>query len=1048
MTTETVPARVDIRYRGGMSATDQVDVRGLRLALEQAVEGEVRFDAGSKAMYATDASNYRQVPLGVVIPKTLDDVVSTHRICHQFGAPILARGGGTSLSGETVNFAVVIDVSKYLTEIGDADAQTQTVVCQTGVINEKLNEKTGEQLGMIFGPDPSSHSRCTIGGNIGNNSCGIHSVQSQLHGPGPRTSDNVEALEIVTFDGERFWVGVGEEDQLDEIIAAGGRKGQIYAQLRDLRDRYAEEIRERYKPVDEVPRRVSGYNLDELLPERGFNVARALVGTESTCVTALQVKFKLTPALLMRTLVVVEYDELPDAAQHVEEIIDWKPIGLEGLDHQLIEDQTHEGKHVSDIKELPRRDAPHSSWLLVQFGADSAEESEQTAQRFRDWLINEKGYEPDRVEIHRSQQEGGDSGALWQIREGGLGATAFPPDGEDHWPGWEDSAVPPNMIADYIRDLQALYDKYGYRGAMYGHFGQGCIHSRINFDLRTAQGISKFRSFMEEAADLCASYGGSISGEHGDGQARAELLVKQYGEELLDAMREFKRIWDPDWKMNPGKVVDPYRLDEHLKLGTDYNPWRPPVRFAYKEDGGDFAHAALRCVGVGKCRVPDASTVMCPSYMVTREEKHSTRGRARLLFEMLQGDVITDGWQSKEVYDALDLCLACKGCTNDCPVQVDMPTYKAEFLHHHFKSARRWRPRYAYAFGLIDQASRVASRIPEIANFFTQTPGLSRVAKFAAGMSRERQIPEFAPITLQQWWEERGGTSNPSGPRVLLWPDTFNNHFHTDVGVACVEAIESAGWQVVMPEGHVCCGRPLYDYGFLELAERYLKDTLEKLRDEIRNGTPIVGMEPSCLAVFKDELTGMLPHDDDAGRLARSAMHFSEFFERFDIPVPRLERRALVWGHCHHKATGGMHPEHKLLKRMGLDIEPVSGGCCGLAGSWGFEQGHHEVSMDCGEQALLPAVRDADRDTLVIANGFSCKTQIQQSDAPRNALHVAQVMKMAREHGPDGYRAGPPEKPYYEARPPAPGRRRAVRVGIPVAGAALAVAAGALIARR
>jgi FAD/FMN-containing dehydrogenase/Fe-S oxidoreductase len=1046
-TQTTIPARVDTRFRGGMAAAASVDVRSLRLSLERELEGEVRFDAGSKALYATDASNYRQVPLGVVIPKTLDDVVATHRICHEHGAPVLPRGGGTSLSGETVNFAVVIDFSKYLTEIGDADAQTQTVVCQPGVINEQLNEKTGQQIGMIFGPDPSTHSRCTIGGNLGNNSCGIHSVQSQLYGPGPRTSDSVEALEIVTYDGERFWVGVGEEDQLDEIIGAGGRKGEIYAAMRDLRDRYAELIRERYHPVDELPRRVSGYNLDELLPERGFNVARALVGTEGTCATVLQAKFKLTPALLQRTLVVVEYDELPDAAEHVPEIIEWKPIGLEALDHLLIEDQLEKGEHVSDIEELPRRDRPDAAWLLVQFGADSNEESQATAERFRDWLVDEKGYERERIKVVRSEQEGGHSGDLWEIREGGLGSTAFPPDGKDHWPGWEDSAVPPEKLGEYIRDLRALYEKYELRGAMYGHFGQGCIHSRISFDLRTAEGVRNYRAFLEEAADLVCAYGGSLSGEHGDGQQRAELLFKQYGEELLDAMREFKRIWDPEWKMNPGKVVDPYRLDEHLKLGTEYNPWQPPVRFAYELDKGDFAHAALRCVGIGKCRVPDATTVMCPSYMVTREEKHSTRGRARLLFEMLQGEVITDGWESKEVYDGLDLCLACKGCTSDCPVQVDMPTFKAEFLHHHYRSFKRWRPRYAYSFGLIDQAARVGSRIPEVVNLVTQSPGLRTVAKLAAGVSQKRDVPEFAPLTLQRWWRERGGTSNPHGPRVVLWPDTFNNHFHTDVGVACVEAIEEAGWQVVMPPGHVCCGRPLYDYGFLDLAERYLRKTLSVLREEIRQGTPVVGMEPSCLAVFKDELTGMLPHDDDAQRLAKRAMHFSEFFERYELPVPILEREAIVWGHCHHKATGGMDPEHKLLKRMGLDITPVSGGCCGLAGSWGFEQGHHGISMDCGELALLPAVRDAERETIVIANGFSCKTQIQQSDAKRNALHVAQVIKMAREHGPQGYRSGPPEEPYYEARPKPPVSLRAARLGAVGAGVA-GLAGGVFVALR
>jgi FAD/FMN-containing dehydrogenase/Fe-S oxidoreductase len=999
-TTNTVPARIDVQYAGGMASTDTIDVRALRKRLEATVQGEVRFDTQSKALYATDASNYRQVPIGVVIPKTLDDIVAIHRACHEFGAPVLARGGGTSLSGETVNFAVVIDVSKYLTDIGDADFQTQTVVCQPGVINERLNEKTGQQINMIFGPDPSTHSRCTIGGNLGNNSCGIHSVQSQLYGPGPRTSDNVEALELVTYDGERFWVGVGEEDQLEEIIAAGGRKGEIYAQLRDLRDRYADLIRERYQPVDELPRRVSGYNLDELLPERGFNVARALVGTEGTCATFTQVKFKLTPALLRRTLVVVEYDELPDAAEHVPEIIEqWKPIGLEALDHLLIEDQLHKGEHISDIRELPRRDRPDSAWLLVQFGADEPGESEQTAERFKRWLVDDKGYEPERILVVPSQQEGGQSQDLWEIREGGLGSTAFPPDGRDHWPGWEDSAVPPEKLADYIRDLRVLYDKYGLRGAMYGHFGQGCIHSRISFDLRTAEGIKTFRAFMNEAGDLVTAYGGSLSGEHGDGQARAELLGKQFGDELLDAMREFKRIWDPDWKMNPGKVIDPYRLDEHLKLGTDYNPWRPPVRFAYKLDGGDFAHHALRCVGIGKCRVPDASTVMCPSFMVTREEAHSTRGRARLLFEMLQGEVITDGWQSTEVRDALDLCLACKGCTNDCPVSVDMPTMKSEFWHHHFKSWKRWRPRYAYAFGLIDQAARVGARMPGVVNFVTQKPGLQAFAKRVSGMAPERSIPAFAPMTLQQWWRRRGGTSNPGGRRVVLWPDTFNNHFHTDVGVACVEAIEAAGWQVVMPDGHVCCGRPLYDYGFLGLAERYLHRTLQVLRAEIRQGTPVVGMEPSCLAVFKDELTAMLPHDNDAKRLARCAMHFSEFFERYDVTVPRLERRALVWGHCHHKATGGMDSEHSLLERMGLEVEPVSGGCCGLAGSWGFEQGHHDISIQCGELALLPAVREADPNTLIIANGFSCKTQIEQSDVPRNALHVGQVMEMARDQG-------------------------------------------------
>ncbi|MDQ2883129.1 MAG: FAD-binding protein [Actinomycetota bacterium] len=1028
-------------------AVAEVNVKGLENHLRRHVSGEVRFDAGTRAIYASDASNFRQVPIGVVVPRTLDDVVATVDACHRYRAPVLSRGGGTSLSGETVNVAVVIDFSKYLTAISRIDVAGKLVTAQPGVINQQLNQATGK-YGLVFGPDPSSHSRCTIGGNVGNNSCGIHSIQAHFYGPGPRTSDNTEALEVLTYDGARFWVGVHEEDQLDEILAAGGRKAQIYAQLRDLRDRYADDIRAGFPPVDELPRRVSGYNLDELLPENGFNVARALVGTEGTCATVLQATLKLTPGLFQRTLVVVQYDDIVGAASHIMEIRDWKPIGLEVIDHLLIHDQKLKALNKKGIGELPRHGGNHA-WLLVQFGADTAKESLSRAEQFAAWLRQHKGYAADRIVISKSRQEGGNSEDLWEVREAGLSSTAFPPDGGDYWPGWEDSAVPPAKVGDYLRELVALYAKHGLRGAMYGHLGEGCIHSRINFDLRSADGLATYRRFLGEAADLVVSYGGSLSGEHGDGQQRAELLGKQYGPRLLTAMREFKAIWDPDGKMNPGKVVDPYRFDENLRLGTGYNPAHPAVAFSYPADHGDFAHATLRCVGVGKCRDPNGAPTMCPSYQVTREEKHSTRGRARLLFEMLRGEVITDGWQSREVAGALDLCLACKGCTSDCPVDVDMPTYKAEFFHHHYRSWRRWRSRHAYTFGFIDQASRLAALMPEVVNAVTQTPGLSRLAKLAAGIDRHRKLPTFAPTTLQQWFSDRGRSVNPHGRRVVLFPDTFNNHLHTDVGVACVEAIEAAGWQVVMPSVHVCCGRPLYDHGFLDAARHYLHRVLDVLRDEIRAGTPIVGMEPSCLAVFKDELGKLLPHDDDARRLARNVYHFAEFFTVFDVEVPPLHGDALVWGHCHHRATGGMAPEHELLKRMGMTVQPLQGGCCGLAGSWGFENGKYDISLQCGEQALLPAVRSADLDTVIVADGFSCKTQIEQAGTGRGALHVAQVMKLAREHGPDGHRGEFPEQAYNHLRP-SPGTRRRTRhlatlgAGLAALTTALAAAAGAV----
>ncbi|BBY08190.1 FAD-binding and (Fe-S)-binding domain-containing protein [Mycobacterium noviomagense] len=1037
--TQTIPARPDTRFTAGMATIDKVNVAGLEGQLRRNVSGEVRFDTATKAMYANDASNFRQVPIGVVVPKTLDDIVETVRACHAYHAPVLCRGGGTSLSGETVNVAVVIDFSKYLTEIVDIDADRRLATVQTGVINEQLNRATGE-YGLVFGPDPSSHSRCTLGGNIGNNSCGVHSIQSHLYGPGPRTSDNTHALEVITYDGARFWVGNNEEERLDAIIAEGGRKGEIYAALRDLRDEYADDIRGGFPSVDELPRRVSGYNLDELLPEKGFNVARALVGTESTCAVALTATVMLTPAMAHRTLVVIQYDTLGEAGDAVPDIMAWKPIGLEAVDHMLVHDQELTGSNAAGRAALPRPKST-GAWLFVQFGSDEPGESYGRAGDFVGWLRKKKKYDDDRIVLARSKQDGGNSDELWSIREAGLGSTAFPKDSGDHWPGWEDSAVPPHRVGDYVRDLQRLYADHGLRGAMYGHLGEGCIHSRINFDLRHHDGLVTYRRFMEAAGDLVASYGGSMSGEHGDGQQRAELLGKQYGPRLLEAMRRFKLIWDPEWKMNPGKVIDAYRFDENLKLGPNYNPPRPKVKFAYEEDDGDFAHAALRCVGVGKCRVPQAEMTMCPSYQVTREEKHSTRGRARLLFEMLRGEVITDGWQSNEVADALDLCLACKGCTSDCPVNVDIPTYKAEFLYHHFRSLRRWRPRYAYAFGFIDQAARLASAMPELANFATQTPVVSRIAKALGGIDRRRPLPTFAPMTLQQWFANRP-VVNAGGPRVVLLPDTFNNRLHTDVGVACVEALEAAGWQVVMPQGHICCGRPLYDYGFLDVAERYLHHVMSRLRSEIRAGTPIVGMEPSCLAVFKDELGKLLPHDDDADRLARNSYHFAEFLDKFDVELPSASgARALLWGHCHQRATGGVDADQQILERMGVDVEPISGGCCGLAGSWGFEEGKYQLSLDCGEQALLPAIRK-NPDAVVVANGFSCQTQITDAGAA-SPLHLAQVMAMARESA-DIRSAGPPSRPEPETRV------RATRVAVPIAaiGAAAAGASWALWSAR
>ncbi len=932
-------------------------------------------------------------PIGVVVPRHVDELVEIHRVCREHDAPIVLRGGGTSLAGQGCNTAVLIDCSKYLRGVLELDPDRRIARVQPGCILDDLRAAAGEH-GLTFGPDPSTHAYCTLGGMLGNNSCGRHSIQAEFHGPGPRVADNVVGLEVLTYRGERLRIGRG----------GAGVPDAIAGRLRALADANADEIRGRYP---QIPRRVSGYNLDELLPENGFEVARSLVGTESTCVTILEATLELVPKPSCVSLLAAGYPDKFRTGDHVLLAREHRPISIEGMDRRLIDDMTLLGIHRYERSGLPDGEG----WLLVEFGGETKEESDAKARALmRD--LEQDGRPPSALKLYddpAAEQH------IWQVREAGLGASAFVPGRDDAYEGWEDSAVPPERIGEYLRRLAKLADEYGYESSLYGHYGQGCVHARWNFDLVTKPGVAKFRRWLDDASDLVLELGGSLSGEHGDGQARAELLPKMFGDGLIRAFEDFKSIWDPDWRMNPGKIVRPYRVDENLRLGAGYDPWRPRVKFAYPRDDGDFAHATLRCVGVGKCRTPGGVDVMCPSFMATREEMHSPRGRARLLFEMLEGEVITDGWQSDEVMEALDLCLACKGCTHDCPTNVDLPTFKAEFLHHRWR--HRLRPRHAYAFGLIDRVARLASRAPGVVNFLTQTPPFAQAVKLAAGMTQERAVPKFAPLTLQQWFAQRDATTNPAGRKVVLFPDTFNNHLHTDVGVAAVEALEAAGWQVVMPEGHVCCGRPLYDYGFLDRAERYLHRSLDQLREWYREGIPIVGLEPSCVAVFKDELGKLLPEDDDAKRLAESVYHFAEFFEEFGVDPPRLERKAFVWGHCHHKATGGIDPEVELLQRMGVEVETLSAGCCGLAGSWGFEAAHYDVSMTCGEQGLLPRVRELEQETLVVADGFSCKTQIEQGDTGRRALHVAQVLKLAREHGAAGPAGPKPERLYYEVRP-------------------------------
>ncbi len=948
------------------SVSDVKQFRALGDALARGLEGEARFDAGSRALYATDASNYRQVPIGVVAPRTIQDVIRTFELCRRFGAPVVPRGGGTSLAGQGCNVAVLIDYSKYLNRIISIDAVNRLARVEPGCVLDHLRD-AAEQHGLTFGPDPATHDHNTLGGMLGNNSCGVHSVMAG------RTSDNVESLDILTYDGERMTVGPTSDAELRDILAAGGRRAGIYRALDDFRRKYADLIRRR---LPDIPRRVSGYeNLDELLPEKGFNVARALVGTEATCVNILQAELNLVYSPPERVLAIIGFEDVFAAADAVPEVLKFKPIALEGIDDLLVDFITRKHLHPDDLKVLPEG----SGWLVTEFGADSADEAAELAKELVDDF---KGRGNDaKVMREMAQQK-----KIWEVREAALAATAHVPDWPEAHPGWEDSAVSRENLGDYLREFKKLLHHHGYEASLYGHFGDGLVHCRIDFDLATEKGLTSWRNFLDQAADLVVRYGGTLSGEHGDGQARAELLEKMYGPELVQAFREFKAIWDPDNKMNPGKIVDPYPIVSNLRMGPEYAPIEYGGHFAYADDGGSFTQAMRRCVGVGKCRRRESDEgVMCPSYMATGEEKYSTRGRARLLFEMMRGETIDEVWKSEAVEEALDLCLACKGCKSDCPVHVDMATYKAEFRSQHYR--HRLRPRSAYSMGLIHVWARYASWLPGLANVGANTA----LAKWVAGVSQQRDMPPFARLAFRRWFRKRK-RGVVTGRRVMLWPDTFNNYFRPDTAIAATRVLESLGYDVVIPRKTLCCGRPLYDWGRIDTARKLWRETLDTLKDEIEAGTPLIGLEPACTSAFRDELVDLFPDDDLAGKLSKQTLFFTEFLERNDTAaLPRIGGDALVQVHCHHHAVIKPDAERSVLERLGIDCDVMASGCCGMAGSFGFESGKYEVSQTLAERVMLPKVRAASDDTVILANGFSCREQIEQGSARRTA-HIAELI--------------------------------------------------------
>ncbi len=957
------------------------EARALEAELNGVIRGEVRFDDQSRALYSMDASNYRQIPIGLVVPRDEADVIAAVAACRKFGAPILARGGGTSLAGQGCNVAVVLDFSKYCHALLELNVEERYARVQPGIVLDTLRD-AAEKHHLTFGPDPSTHNRCTLGGMIGNNSSGVHGLMAG------KVQENVEEMRVLLYDGTILTVGPTPPEELDRLVAEGGRRGRLYAELVRLRDRFGGLVRERFA---KIPRRVSGYNFDELLPETPFNVARALVGTEGTCAIILEAKVRLVPSPPFKSLVLLAYPDVYVAADAVPEVLKFAPIGLEGFEGGVLDIMRQKNLQPENIALLP----PGGGYLLVEFGGDTRVDADAKADEFVAW----QKVQPDAPEI-KVVRDAGEVRRVWKVREAGNGSTTVIP-GEHSitHEGWEDAAVHPRVLGAYLRDYRKLLNKYGYKAWYYGHFGEGCVHQRVTFDLESDAGIRKYRAFLEEAADLVVQYGGAISGEHGDGHGRAHLYEKMFGPELVGAFRAFKTAWDPDNKLNPGKVVDAYPPEAHLKLGADYNPRQVTTHFQFPDDQGSIEKATQRCVGVGACRKTDAGT-MCPSYQVTREELHSTRGRAHLLFEMLSGEVVKGGWQDEAVKESLDLCLACKGCKGECPVNVDVATYKSEFLAHYYEE--RARPLNQYAFGWMDRWARLASFAPRLVNAINALPGVSHLAKAMLHIAPQRTIPRFATQTFVSWFRNQPRRSGAKG-EVVLFADTWNNYFHPATARAAHAVLEDAGYTVHVPQTkqHLCCGRPLYDFGMLDEAKQYLERVLTALEPQINAGLPVIMLEPSCASVFRDELRNLLPHHGIGHRLRKQTFALSEFLAKEGWqPPPLAGKRVILHGHCHHKAVLKFADEETLLRKTGAEVKSLDSGCCGMAGPFGFEADKFEVSQALAERRLLPAVREAAPEDLVCVDGFSCREQIWQNLPGAKPLHFAEIVASGLSGGP------------------------------------------------
>ncbi len=886
----------------------------------------------------------------VVRPRAVEELIATLAVSRETGVPLTMRGSGTSIAGNAIGAGIVVDTSKYLNRVLELDLESRTALVQPGTVHATL-QGLAVPVGLRFGPDPSTHTRCTIGGMIGNNACG-----SRALGYG-RTVDNVEALTVLLADGTVVSTGSG---------TASASASDAERRLHALVDAHLDVVRTEF---GRFGRQVSGYSFEHLLPEMGRRFERFLTGTEGTLGVVLEARVRLVEDAPARALAVLGYPDMAEAADAVPALLQHPLVALEGLDLRI-------AALVATRPDLPAG----AGWLFAEVTGDTPQEAVSLAEA----VARDAGV-PHRIVTDPLEQL-----ALWKIREEGAGLAARSLS-RPAQAGWEDAAVPPAKLGAYLRDFDALLRQHRLDGVPYGHFGDGCVHVRIDFELESAPGRGTYRQFVEDAADLVASYGGSMSGEHGDGRARSELLGRMYSPAAIAMMEQAKRILDPGNLLNPGVLVDPAPFDSDLRLAAPPVPLRTSLRLTH--DGGSFSAAVHRCTGVGKCIADNTGSagVMCPSYLATRNEQDSTRGRAHVLQDVAMGII---GFDDPAVEDALDLCLSCKGCASDCPTGIDMATYKSEALSQKYAGATGFlrRPRSHHALGQLPRWARMTP--PRLANAMLRNDLLGRMAKLAAGVDQRRSLPSFSERPLRSRRGSPDDGRGQSSPDVWIWADSFTDRFAADTGRAAIALLGSMGLRAAVIREPACCGLTWITTGQLDAARRIVGGAIETLHDYVSSGVPVIGLEPSCLASIRED-AAQLVDDPRVAEVSAGVRSLAEFLaERVNsgawVPPDLTGVEVVAQPHCHHHAVIGWQTDAALLARTGATITRV-GGCCGLAGNFGVEIGHYETSVAVAEHDLLPAVRAAGPEAVVLADGFSCRTQLDDLAGVR-ALHLAELL--------------------------------------------------------